>query len=250
MEARELDTPVITARRQVESAHRGAPLALPDTAAVFFMSGGMELVRESYSCRVLTERFPRFLQGGPVLQIEAGNRLCALHGGSGAPMAADTVEVLAASGVRRIVAIGMCGVFRRDVDVGDVLLPPFAWVEEGTSPHYDASRRAEPSERVTACLTAAFPEGKRLPVVSMDAVYRQTFRKEAAWRARGCVGVDMETSAVLTVARSLGLEAGAALIASDKHPESPEETPWAWKLTREARKPFIRRCVEAAMKLK
>ena len=38
---------------------------------------------------------------------------------------------------------------------------------------------------------------KALDTVTTDAVYRQTMNKEAAWRARGCAGVDMEAAALL-----------------------------------------------------
>lgn len=59
---------------------------------------------------------------------------------------------------------------------------------------------------------------KALPIVSTDAVYRQTFFKEALWREKGSVGVDMETSALYSVGALLDINVVSILIASDKHP--------------------------------
>ena len=73
------------------------------------------------------------------------------------------------------------------------------------------------------------------PIVSTDAVYRQTFRKEQLWREKGAVGVDMETSAVFSVSHRLGLKAAALLMASDIHPTRPDAPKWEWSMTREMR---------------
>lgn len=71
------------------------------------------------------------------------------------------------------------------------------------------------------------------PIVSTDAVYRQTFRKERLWREKGAVGVDMETSAVFSVAHYLGLRAAALLMVSDVHPLGQDDPKWEWQMTRE-----------------
>ncbi|MBR3874010.1 MAG: hypothetical protein IKJ26_07540 [Clostridia bacterium] len=52
----------------------------------------------------------------------------------------------------------------------------------------------------------------------MAAVYRQTFSKEQLWREKGAVCVDMETSAVFSVAKYLGVKAIALLMVSDLAP--------------------------------
>lgn len=54
--------------------------------------------------------------------------------------------------------------------------------------------------------------------VTTDSFYRQTFAKEAYWREKGCVDVDMEASALLSVSRYYSMPAAAVLLCSDKHP--------------------------------
>ena len=78
------------------------------------------------------------------------------------------------------------------------------------------------------------------PTVSCDAVYRQTFAKENKWRKMGCVGVDCEGSAVLNVAKFLGVKAECIFVVSDKHPQSANEVKdWQWGIDYEDRKKFI-----------
>lgn len=235
---------VITPARQLASAH-GAPLPpLPETALVFFMGHGVETAAAQPGAALITERFPRFLHATPLYHCGG---VCVLHGGWGAPMAADTVETLAAAGVRRVVLAGMCGAFAQGVAPGEVLAPPRALVAEGTSLHYaPGAMWSHAAVRLHRLAAEAFPRARALDVVSTDAVYRQTFRQEERWRAQGCAAVDMETSASFTVATRLGVEAVALLMVSDRHPLRPGDEPWAWRMTGELRADFARRCLAFA----
>ena len=70
-----------------------------------------------------------------------------------------------------------------------------AFVEEGTSLHYyEQIDFARPDEQLFEQLQK-IPGAKVLPIVTTDAVYRQTFYKEQLWREKGAVAADMETSA-------------------------------------------------------
>ena len=226
--------PVIRAAEQIRSAHRDCRLRLPETAIVFFMSRGVEYLCDHCAVRQLPEPFPRFLNRCPVWETEDGG-FCFLDGGRGAPQACDTVETLAALGVKNIIAAGMFGAFDPRVGIGEIIAPQKAFVEEGTSLHYyESIEYAEPDgallERAASRLQI-----RTYPVVSTDAVYRQTFYKERLWRDRGAVGVDMETSAVFSVSRCLGLRAVALLMASDRHPAAPDDPKWDWQMTKEMR---------------
>lgn len=238
---------VITPARQLASAH-GAPLPpLPETALVFFMGQGVETAAAQPGAKLVTERFHRFLHATPLYRC-AG--VCVLHGGWGAPMAADTVETLASAGVRQVVIAGMCGAFVQGIAPGDMLSPARALVAEGTSLHYAPSAEwSYASPRLHGQAVNVFPQAKALDVVSSDAVYRQTFRQEERWRDRGCAGVDMETSATFTVAACLGVEAVALLLVSDRHPLCPGDAPWDWRMTGERRADFARRCLAFAQTL-
>ncbi len=225
---------IITAAEHTRSAHGGCHLHLPETAIVFFMSRCTEYLAEHYNAKLLPELLPRFLNSCPVWEIPERN-LCFLDGGRGAPQAADTVEILAALGVKNIIAVGMCGGYDEKVSLGNIIVPPKAFVEEGTSLHYYEAIEASYPDEILHLMAAALPGISPYPLVSTDSVYRQTFRKEQFWREKGAVGVDMETSAVFSVSHYLGMKAVAMLMVSDVHPLTPDAPKWEWRMTREMR---------------
>lgn len=225
---------VITAAEQIHSAHRDCHLRLPETAIIFFMSKGTDYLSAHYNAVEMAEPFPRFLNHCPIWEIE-DFQVCFLDGGRGAPQAADTVETLAALGVKNIIAVGMFGAFDEKLHIGQIITPQKAFVEEGTSLHYYGSIDASfPSNELFDIATRVL-NIESYPIVSTDAVYRQTFHKEQLWREKGAVGVDMETSAVFSVSQHLGLRAAALLMVSDIHPLKPDAPKWAWHMTKEMR---------------
>ena len=236
---------VITAAEQINSAHRRCELHLPETAVMFFMSKGTDYLVEHYHAVKLEEPFPRFLNRCPIWVIEERN-LCFLDGGRGAPQAVDTVETLAALGVRNIVAVGMCGAYDPGVRVGEIIAPRKAFVEEGTSLHYYEQLEAAYPDDEMLRVALSLADISDYPIVSTDAVYRQTFAKEQMWREKGAVGVDMETSAVFSVSKYLGLRAVALLMVSDVHPMEPGAPKWEWHMTREMKNHLAERGVTLA----
>ncbi|MDE7261994.1 MAG: nucleoside phosphorylase [Oscillospiraceae bacterium] len=239
--------PVLTAKAHIESNQRwDKGLVLPETAVLFFMSGGVEYLQENYPAELLDEKFPRFLSQCPIYALKESG-ICFLNGGSGAPMAADTLETLAVLGVKKVVAVGMFGAFSGKVACGEVIVPQMAFVEEGTSLHYyGAIEFAEPDQGLRQALASKLGV-RSYPVISTDAVYRQTFFKEQLWREKGAVGVDMETSVLFSVGKYLGLQTAAILIASDRHPLAEADTKWEWRITREQKAELFEKSLHAVL---
>ena len=239
---------IITASEQINSAHHVCHLHLPDTAIVFFMSKGMNYLIEHCNAREMDEPFPRFLNRCPIYEIKDLN-LCFLDGGRGSPQAVDTIETLAALGVKNVIAIGMCGAYDKKVHIGEIIAPEKAFVEEGTSLHYYESIEASFPDSALLSKATSLLSVQNYPIVSTDAVYRQTFIKERLWREKGAVGVDMETSAVFSVARYLGLKAVALLMVSDIHPMQPDAPKWQWHMTRDMKYHLASQGIELAKRL-
>ena len=240
--------PVLTGEQQVQSAHgRTEDFQLPETAVLLYMSG-LDYIREQYKVELITKRFPRFLNACPVWRIQGEKDICLLDGGRGAPMAADTLEILHALGVRNVVSAGLMGGFSRDIHVGDVIIPSRAYVEEGTSLHYyESIDYSEPDAALFQQLTDYIPNHKTAPIVSMDAVFRQTYYKEVLWRKKGCVGVDMETSALYSVGKYLGLHVVSASMVSDRHPFCEADGTWEWGMTKELRRQMLRQVIDFSL---
>ena len=140
----------------------------------------------------------------------------------GAPMAALTMEKLIALGAKRIILFGWCGAIAKDLHLGDVLVPHLGLSGEGTSAYY-LSKNEQPGpdsglrNRVISLLNENGMETHSGCVWSTDAVYREkrsllsNLNKE-----HGVSAVDMEFSALCSVALYREIEFAAVLVVSDE----------------------------------
>ena len=138
----------------------------------------------------------------------------------GAPAAAIDLEESIALGARAFIALGACGSLHEDLAIGQTVLPTAALSDEGTSKQYGGSRSAQPDARLVhrlraACRQRSLPvrEG---PVWTTDAVYRETRSRIRGLARRGILGVEMEMSALFTVARYRHVRLAGLLVVSDE----------------------------------
>jgi uridine phosphorylase len=139
----------------------------------------------------------------------------------GAPMAVLCMEKLIALGARRILLFGWCGALHPDLVIGDVFLPGQALCGEGTSRYYSSDHEPRPSEGLLSWLRKtldisgiARQEGR---VWSTDAPYRESRELLVSLRQeKNIAAIDMEYSALCTVALFRGLEFAACMLVSDE----------------------------------
>jgi purine-nucleoside phosphorylase len=129
-------------------------------------------------------------------------------------------EILIGSGIKKIVAFGTCGRLDKNIAQNTIILPTSAYREEGTSYHYlpesdeiEADKEALRMARDTFTNAGVnFIEGK---IWTTDAVYRETRGKVELMKERGCVGVEMELSALLALAQYRDIKFTEFLIGDD-----------------------------------
>ena len=249
--------PIIEPRKQIESKYPGTKVpVLPEKAVVFCLGKGIPVLKETYPCYQIMEHLPGFITRAEVLGIENVPGICFLHGGRGAPQVACTVETLRVLGVKEILMVGLCGGFGENQSVGDILLPEKIWCEEGTSLHYlekPGFARVTPSSPIEGIASFFREKGYQVghnATVTTDAVYRQTFGKERFWRQLGCVGVDMEASALVNLCNIYKIRNTVVLMVSDRHPLSENDPVWEWGSVNfgDMAVRFIQDCVEYALK--
>jgi uridine phosphorylase len=140
----------------------------------------------------------------------------------GAPYAAMLLETLVAWGARRIIFLGWCGAVSAKVKTGDIIIPISAVIDEGTSKHYIAAEKdssaasASMVAMIRRMLTTNQIDFHAGAVWSTDAVYRETREKVATYQRAGVLAVEMEISALFSVARFRGVELGGLLVVSDE----------------------------------
>jgi uridine phosphorylase len=147
--------------------------------------------------------------------------------GIGSPSAAIAVEELARVGAETFLRVGSCGALQPEMDVGDLVITTGAVRGEGTSEEY--VRGDYPAAADHAVVSALVAAAERLGydyhcgvTMSTDSFYAGQAREgfdgfEAAGsdtllddlRAANVKNVEMEASAILTLANLYGLRAGA-----------------------------------------
>lgn len=140
----------------------------------------------------------------------------------GAPYAAMILETLVAWGARKFLFLGWCGSLVAELKIGEILLPGSAIIDEGTSGHYRSDAKpiaSAPCGALRADIEYRFAE-RQGPlrfgrVWSTDAVFRETPQKVQRFTEMGAEAVDMETSALFSVADFHQVELAALLVVSD-----------------------------------
>ncbi len=139
----------------------------------------------------------------------------------GAPAAVTLAEEMIACGMTSLIVTGAAGSLQPHAPIGSIVVPDAAIREEGTSHHYAPSdEEAIPSPRLREAIERALRERNvayaKGASWTTDAVYREHRGKIDRYRAAGVITVEMELSALFTVAAFRGVECAALLAISDE----------------------------------
>lgn len=149
-----------------------------------------------------------------------GEKILLVYPTTGAAGSVCDMELLIASGIEKFVVFGTCGRLDKNIAKNTIILPTSAYREEGTSYHYlPGSDEIEVDKSLLQKAKSVFDkttltviEGK---IWTTDAVYRETYGKVKLMQERGCLGVDMELSALLALAKYRDIKFFQFLIGDD-----------------------------------
>ena len=140
----------------------------------------------------------------------------------GAPLAAMLMETLIAWGARGFLFFGWCGAISPNVEIGDVIVPTGAWIDEGTSLHYgmktggmSTAGKTIPSHDPGVPFSAWNPLSCRGISGQPTDFFRETPEQVKRFQAPEAVAVEMELSALFSVANFREVDIGAILVVSD-----------------------------------
>jgi uridine phosphorylase len=140
--------------------------------------------------------------------------------GIGAPLASAVLDETFALGAETCIFIGSAGVISDGLAQHEWILPVKAVRDEGTSFQYDRpGRYAFPAQDLLETVRRVLHENRRDAregiIWSTDAVYRETREKINRLGGEGCIAVDMESSALFSVAKHYNKRIVGLLIAGD-----------------------------------
>lgn len=151
------------------------------------------------------------------LVVSPGNDFFVAGPAVGAPMAVLTLEKLIVLGATTVIMSGWCGALTRKLRVGDTLLGGLAHCGEGTSGYYSSEKISRPSPGLLGHLQEVMGATPTLPIWSTDAPYRESRHMlDRLAGEHGIAGVDMEYSALCTVAVFRKIDFSALFLVSDE----------------------------------
>jgi len=164
-----------------------------------------------------------FFNSALITPFKRDRGICVAGPFIGAPYAVMLLESLIARGAKQFVVVGWCGAVTDDLNVGDILLPSSAIVDEGTSKDYKHLDAALPVslpdqgllDQLSGHLDSLGVVHQKAGIWTTDAVYRETPKKVAFFRGLGAAAVEMECSALFSVAEYRQVSLAALLVVSD-----------------------------------
>lgn len=181
-----------------------------DACIVTFSDVIEEYVLNRYPCREFAQE--RNACGPtPVYSLEYKGRTLAFYKTLiGAPAAVGLLEGVAMLvDTKEFIVFGGAGCLDKEIAHGKVMVPAWAWRDEGTSYHY-----AAPADRVVVKnyqAVEAFLKSRGLPYVTggtwtTDAFFRETEGNFQKRKAEGCIAVEMECAALQAMCDFRGYE--------------------------------------------
>lgn len=226
---------------------------LPEHCVICFFGEVIENVIAEHNANVVVEN--RW-EDGPHCIYEIsyhGQRLAFFHPGVGAPIAAGLLEEAIAFGCRKFIACGGCGVLKKAIAVGHIIVVSGAIRDEGVSYHYlPPDREVIANPKGVSALTDVL-DSRELPYLvgktwTTDAPYRETANKIAGRKEEGCLTVEMESAALIAVAQFRNVIFGQALYGGDDL-SGIEWDNRGWQSRKEIRESLFWLCADACLSL-
>ena len=141
--------------------------------------------------------------------------------GMGCPGASIVFEELIQLGCKQLLRVGTCGGLQPSHALGDLIVALTAVPADSTAMHMVGNEPHCPTASwslIHGSVHVAKEMGQEMdvgPIVSSDVFYNSDEGQYGRWSKRGVLAVEMEASALFTVAALRGVEAGCLLTVSD-----------------------------------
>ena len=142
----------------------------------------------------------------------------------GSPVASDCTYYLRFTSCRSIIYAGLIGALQPTIRVGDIIVPTAALRGEGASKYFiDEAYPAVADFGLLRTLSSILGEayaGRDIdvhygPIYTTDSFAAETKEFLEHWRSMNLLGIEMETSAVYTIAGMHGIKAASVHVVSD-----------------------------------
>ena len=143
--------------------------------------------------------------------------------GMGVPSIAIYVtELVREYGVKTLIRVGTCGAFQPDMAIGDVILAQAACTDSNVNQLRFGGRDFSPCADfglLQGAWQAARARGLNVrvgPILTSDSFYQDVEDPWGIWREHGVLAIEMESTALYTIAAAHGVRALSILTVSDQ----------------------------------
>ena len=172
----------------------------------------------------------------------------------GAPGTVALLEEAIVKGGKKFLLFGSCGSLDKNITDGHIIVPSFAYRDEGTSYHYVPSQAGDFIEIKNANhLMKVFSE-LGIPAIegrtwTTDALFRETRRNTELRKKAGCIAVEMECASVMAMAQFRKTDIFQFLYTADNL-DCPEwESRILGHMSQDAYEKYVHIALEAAVRL-
>lgn len=192
----------------------------PKTAVTFFSKKLIKLFAKKHDFTIVAE-LENETMVFPVYKTKVKNRnIAVFQSPVGAPASASLLEEIIALGAENILAVGCCGCLDENLKESDLVVPNCAIRDEGLSYHYLKTKdEILLNEKMVELISKGLKQ-QNLPFVvgktwTNDGLYRETSDKTSKRKKQGAIVVEMETSALASVAKFRDVNFGQILYGAD-----------------------------------
>lgn len=178
--------------------------------------------------KMFAEQFDVELRGlDRPMQTATANNITIINFGMGSPMAATVMDLLSAIEPKAVLFLGKCGGLKKNLNLGDLILPIAAVRGEGTSDEYMPKEvPALPSFRLQRAVSSMIKKHEMdywtgLIYTTNRRVWEHDEEFKQYLQDIRAMGIDMETATIFTVGFANKIPHGALLLVSD-NPMTPD----------------------------
>lgn len=191
-------------------------IKLPKKAILCYSNSILKYILDNYK----TKSVPGFTYSLYIINIK-DNPICICGGfGTGAPSSITVLEELIALGIKEFISVGTAGTIQKNINIGDIILCDKAIRDEGTSYHYcKPEKYSYSSEKLNKKIIKELKLLKEKFIIgtswTTDAPYRETISEVKKYQKENVLTVEMEASALFTVAKIRKVNLSSLLTISD-----------------------------------
>ena len=164
------------------------------------------------------------------------------------------LEEIIVKGGKKILLFGSAGSLDNNITDGHIVIPSFAYRDEGTSYHYVPAQAGDFIEIKTAKhLLKIFTE-IGIPAIegktwTTDAIYRETYRNKELRKEAGCITVEMECASVMAMAEFRKVDIFQFLYTADNLDCKEWESRLLGNMPQNIREKYVQIALEVSIRL-